>query len=114
MHEFAIAEHLFQIVNDSAKKAKAERVVSVQLSLGVRSHVDLESLKSYYDFLSKGSLGEGAILQANTRAMTFFCDSCQQFYETVDADFTCPACKAYGTLENAGDELLIKSIEVEP
>ncbi len=114
MHEFAIAEHLFQVVNDSAKKVKAECVVSVQLSLGVRSHVDLESLKSYYDFLSKGNLGEGAILQASTRAMTFFCDSCQQSYETADIDFTCPNCKSFGTLENVGDELLIKSIEVEP
>lgn len=114
MHEFAIAEHLVSTVEEAARQAGAERVFKVHLALGVRSHVELESLQWFYDHLSQDGPANGAVLVSQPLPMRFHCDSCKLEYSVTDETLNCPSCHGLGKLVDAGDDMRIDSLEVGP
>ena len=114
MHEFAIAEHLVTTVENAAKQASAEQVLRVHLALGVRSHVELESLQWFFDQLSQDGLAKGAVLVSKPLPMRFACDCCGSEYSVTGETFDCPYCYEVGKLIDAGDDIRIDSLEVSP
>lgn len=115
MHEYAIAQHLVNLVETQAKMAKAKRVLAVDISLGEQSHVHSESLSLYFDMLTDAekSPASGAELRVKRTPMWFYCPTCKLEYTVKTNDFCCPDCSELGQLIDAGDELSLQSIEVK-
>ena len=108
-----MAAQLIRLVEEHARRAGAQRVLAVHLALGEHSHVVGDALRFHFEQLATGSLVAGASLHIRRIPMRFRCDDCNADYTPEVGDWRCPQCGRVGRLLDAGDELLIESIEVE-
>jgi len=67
----------------------------------------------YFDFVSQGTLAEGAELSFRRVAVEVECGACGHVWHPEDADWTCPACGEAKARVRAGREFYIDSIDVE-
>ena len=113
MHEYHIVE---RIVNEILKKAKAsgaKKITSVTLVLGELSGLGEESIRVYFENLSKENILEGAALVIKSEKSKLKCEACGDIFERSKSDFHCPKCRSLGVLSNPGKEFYIDNIETE-
>lgn len=113
MHELPVTEQIVEIVLDHARKAKAERVLKINLVIGELSNFAGESIQFYFDILSKGSEAENASLSISRIPARARCQTCKKEFNPGGMNWFCPACG--GSIEEilGGREFHIESIEVE-
>ena len=113
MHELSVTEQLLEIVLEHARKAKAERVVKVNLVIGELTGFAGESIQFYFETLSKETEAEKAsltIARIPTRAK---CQHCGTEFDPGGTDWVCPVCGGPVEEVMAGREFYVESIEVE-
>ncbi len=113
MHELPVAEQLVKIVLDHARKAKAERVLKINLVIGELSSFVGESIQFYFDILSKETEAENASLSISRISAEARCRECKSEFNPGGMNWLCPKCG--GPIEEIvrGREFHIESIEVE-
>ncbi len=114
IHELAITEAVLKIVLKYAADNQAARVVSIRLQAGELRDLTEEWIQRYFDYLSPGTLAEGAIISLTRIPVQMTCQDCQtSFSADIHLDqIECPACGNDKTALSGGDEFLIESIEV--
>jgi hydrogenase nickel incorporation protein HypA/HybF len=113
MHEMAITEEILRISVEHAERAGAERMTDIHIVIGDLSSVVDDSVQFYFDFLSPGTLAEGAELHFHRVAARLRCRQCETEFEPQGIDWRCPNCQSMGGEVIAGREFFIESIEVE-
>jgi len=113
MHELAITENILRIAVEHATRAGAQRITDISIVIGDLSSVVDDSVQFYFDFLSAGTLAEGAELHFHRVAARFRCRQCGQEFAPHGMDWRCPGCQALGGEIIAGKEFYVESIEVE-
>src|SRR5262249_14507891 len=113
MHEFGVMSYLLEAVEEKAQELGATRVLAINLVIGDRASIVDDSLLYYFDFMTPGTVAEGAQLNTRRVPTRFRCDRCDKLYEPVGADFRCPDCGKVGQLTEEGAEFLIESIVIE-
>ena len=113
MHELAITQSMFDLVLEQAEKVGAKEVGKINLVIGEMTGVVDECVKFYFDFLSKGTLAEGATLSFKMVPTMAQCRDCHKSFELKEFDWTCPYCQGYDIKIIAGQELFVESMEVE-
>ncbi|HPD55778.1 MAG TPA: hydrogenase maturation nickel metallochaperone HypA [Smithellaceae bacterium] len=116
MHEMPITESILNIVLKHAVMNKASKVMAVHLQIGRLSDLEDEWLQRYFDYLSKGTIAEGAKLEIERMPIVVRCDACSTSYEAqVDkiGNLVCPSCGAENGTLVSGREYYIKSMEVQ-
>ena len=113
MHELSVTESVLQIALTHAEQAEARRILRIDLAVGALSGIVGESVQFYFDFVSKGTLAEGAQLVFHHLPARFRCQSCRAEYEPEGLDWTCPLCQALQPQAIGGQEFRVESIEVE-
>ncbi len=113
MHELAITQSMFDLVMEQAKKAKAKKVGKVNLVIGEMTGVVGECVQFYFDFISKETIAEGAVLSFAMVPPKAQCRGCDKTFELGEFEWTCPYCKGSSLEIIAGQELYVDSIEVE-
>ena len=68
MHEMGITQALLDMSVSKAQEAGASSVKQINLVIGDMSSVLDDSVQFYFDFLSKGSIAEGARLSFQTHS----------------------------------------------
>ncbi len=113
MHELPVTEQIVEIVLDHARKAKAKRVLKINLVIGELSSFVGESIQFYFDMLSKGSEAESASLAICRIPARARCQACKEEFNPGGVNWFCPICG--GPIEEIldGREFYIESIEVE-
>ena len=109
----AITQSMFDLVLQHAEKAGARRVGKINLVIGELTGVVGESVQFYLDFLSKGTVVEGAALDVTTVPAKTRCRDCGETLEMKRFDWTCSACGGKSLDAIAGRELYLESIEVD-
>ncbi len=115
MHELPVTENILKVVLRHADEARAQKVVSVSLRIGELSDIIEEWLQRYFDYLSKGTLAEGAALRVERMPVVFRCEGCgESFHVKIREvkDIVCPACGGGKATFVSGREFFIKDIEV--
>lgn len=114
IHELAITESLLKIVLKHAEDNNAEKVVSVQLQVGEMRDITEEWMQRYFDYLSKGTMAEGAKIMIRTIPVTFRCEGCAHLFsaDIRKGDPVCPLCSGRRGQVTGGNEFLIVSIGV--
>jgi len=115
MHELPVTESILNIVLKHAATNQVRSVVSISLRVGEMSDLEDEWIQRYFDYLSKGTVAEGAKLKIERVPVTIQCSSCQATYTVnlrQDKDPKCPQCGATGGKLLAGREYYIKDMEV--
>jgi hydrogenase nickel incorporation protein HypA/HybF len=111
MHELSLSG---AIVNTVVKHADGRQVSVVSLRVGALRQVVPDTLEFYFEFVSKGTVCEGARLEQELIPALLRCASCAREWEIDMPIFMCPSCGTAGRVEVAsGEEFEVESIEVE-
>jgi hydrogenase nickel incorporation protein HypA/HybF len=110
MHELSLSSAIVATVE---KHADGRRVTLVSLRIGTLRQVIPDSLEFYFDFVSKGTVCEGARLEHEVVEARLRCEDCGEEW-TIDVPaFRCPGCNGSNVAVASGNEFEVESIEVE-
>ncbi|MBI4769616.1 MAG: hydrogenase maturation nickel metallochaperone HypA [Chloroflexi bacterium] len=113
MHELGIIESLLDVARQHAARAGAARVTDLYLVLGQLSEVAEDSARFYWDFVSRGTVCEGARLHFERVPALLHCLDCDRRFTLTGEMTPCPDCGG-GRLEVlAGEEFRLESIDVD-
>ena len=114
MHELSVTQSILEIALDYARRNQANQILEIHLQIGEITDFDDEWLQRYFDFVSKGTLAEGARLRITRVPARLQCRSCSfQFpldRETWSSE--CPSCRSKETELISGREFRVESLEV--
>jgi len=113
MHELSITQSMFDLVLKHAEQAEAKKVTKINLVIGEMTGVVRECVQFYLDFLSKGTVVEGAALSVEMVPPKARCRQCGETFQLGEFDWTCTKCGGKSLQVMAGRELFVESIEVE-
>jgi hydrogenase nickel incorporation protein HypA/HybF len=115
MHELSVTEGILKIALKHAAVNNVRKVKSIRLQIGKLSGLEDEWIQRYFDYLSKDTLAEGAILKIERMPIVVQCSACSTSSETEMADMgnlACPACGGKGSTLLSGREYTVKDMEV--
>jgi hydrogenase nickel incorporation protein HypA/HybF len=116
MHELPVTESILKIVLKHAQMNNVRQVVSIHLQIGKLSDLEDEWIQRYFDYLSKGTVVQGAKLKIERMPIRVQCNACSTSYE-ADAsklgELVCPNCKSNEGTVLSGREYYIKDMEVQ-
>jgi hydrogenase nickel incorporation protein HypA/HybF len=116
MHELPVIQSILDIVLRHARMNQVSKVYSVALAVGELSDLQDEWLQRYFDYVSKGTLAEGARLEIKRTPVVFKCGNCAKeiSVKPVDInDMVCPECGKKEFTLISGREYFIKSMEAQ-
>lgn len=111
MHELSITENLLEITLRHA--GDAQRVTDLYIVVGQLSSVVDDSVQFYWDFVSEGTVAQGALLHFRRIPAGLECKACGCRYTLSGEALTCPECGASDIRVVAGEEFYLESIAVE-
>jgi hydrogenase nickel incorporation protein HypA/HybF len=115
MHELPITESILKIVLKHTEGNRVQKVIAIHLQVGKLSDLEDDWIQRYFDYLSRGTVAEGAKLKIERTPVMMQCNSCSTSYETDIArmgDLVCPACGEKGGTILSGREYTVKEMEV--
>jgi hydrogenase nickel incorporation protein HypA/HybF len=113
MHELAVCQGLMAQVAQVARREDAEQVTRILLSIGPLSGVEARLLADAFPIAAAGTVAEGAQLEIEQLPIRVKCLTCTKETEATANRLLCGACGDYRTQLLSGDELLLKSLELE-
>ena len=114
MHEYSITRSIIEIIKENLKGKKFNEVIAVDFEIKKMSHIEPESIRFYYKFLTKDEEAlKGAKLRFNEKGLKVRCKDCNKESVIEGTDFKCSFCssKNVGFVEE--DELRIISLDIE-
>src|SRR6185295_18667789 len=109
MHEFSITQNLLDV---ALKKAKARRIVNVNLLIGSFSGEREESIQFYWRDLARGTPGESAKLHFQHVKADMKCFGCGGALGFDDNGSLCVYCQDNNSQLSSGEDVKLESIEV--
>ena len=109
MHELALT---CSIVETAASAAQGRPVARVTLVIGRLSGVMVEAVRFCFPEVARGTPLDGAALDIEEPAGRARCEHCDAEFSTPDLLTQC-ACGSYDVMLVAGEELLVRSIELK-
>ena len=113
MHELPITENILRIALDYAERSEATRVTGLNLVIGQLASVVNDSVQFYWDFVSKDTLCEGAVLHFERIPAEMLCLECGHTYILSKGLEGCPQCESFRIKVQAGEEFRLQSIDIE-
>jgi hydrogenase nickel incorporation protein HypA/HybF len=113
MHELSVTESLLKTASDYAIKNNAEKVICLNLQIGDLSGIIDDSVQFYWDIISEDTICSKAKLNIEKVPAKFICEACKTEFLMGQDLQPCPQCKSMDIKVIAGDEFLLKSIEIE-
>ncbi|HMD51249.1 MAG TPA: hydrogenase maturation nickel metallochaperone HypA [Solirubrobacteraceae bacterium] len=109
MHELSIGR---EILETAVHHAEGRPVLLVSVTIGALRQVVPDSLQFNFAILARGTVCEGARLQARLVPARLRCE-CGHEWELHELSFLCPRCGGGRTSVLDGEQLSVESIEVE-
>lgn len=113
VHELPVTESILDIALRHAKQAGATRITDIHLVIGQLSSIVDESVRFYWNFVSKDTMAEGARLHFRRVAARMACLACGAEYQPDGLALACPACQSRRVRVVAGEEFQVEAIEVD-
>ncbi len=110
MHELSVAS---AVLNTAIKHAGPRSVSVVSLRIGKLRQVVPDSLRFYFEIVSRDTVCEGARLALEEIDARLACSDCAHEWEPEILAFRCPRCESATVRVLAGEELEVDYIEVE-
>ncbi|MEJ2471291.1 MAG: hydrogenase maturation nickel metallochaperone HypA [Desulfuromonadales bacterium] len=113
MHELSLTQSLIEAAVDHAKRAKAERILSVTVEIGALSGVIADAVLFAYDVCSRDTLAEGSRLEIRHIAGRGHCLDCQREAEITTLTHVCPHCSSLALRIVQGEEMKFTEMEID-
>ena len=107
--------NILDIVLEYAGKAGAKKVSKINLNVGDLSDLIPEWMQRYFEFVSKDTIAEKALLEINRIPAVIRCRQCDHEF-TLNREnwqFSCAKCQSSDIELVSGREFTVESIEVE-
>ena len=115
MHELSVTKNILEILLKNAAPNNVSRIVAVNLKIGELSDLEGEWIQHYFDYISKGTVTEGAVIKVERIPVKIDCDECSSVF-TVDIKKTeeirCVNCGSDQCSLKSGMEYYIENMEV--
>lgn len=112
MHEMALCESVLNVLQAEAAKQGFSKVTAVWLELGDLAAVEVNSFRFCFDVVIKHSLASDADLHIIHVSGEGWCFDCEQSVSIKQKYASCPLCGGYQLKITNGDQMRIKSLEV--
>lgn len=113
MHELPITESILEIALKHAEASGAVRITDIYIVIGQLSSVVDDSVQFYWDFVSEGTIAEGAELHFKRISTELTCLECGARYQPPQGQLACAACGSLRVRVEKGQEFYVDSIAVE-
>lgn len=113
MHEMSICESVVQMLEEQAAVHSYTRVKAVWLEIGPLAGVEPEALTFCFDAVTRGTLAEKARLEIVHTPVAAWCMPCGKSVGIANRFDSCPDCGSHQLQITGGNELRIKSMEVD-
>jgi len=113
VHELAITQGILDIALKEAHAAGATKITRVNVVIGELSGAVADCVQFYFDFLTKDSAAEGAMLNFKMVPTVLKCRGCSTEFSPQDTAWACPNCQSTSVEVLAGRDCFVESIEVE-
>lgn len=117
MHELGLTQNILNTALKYAKKSDSKKVVTIVLRLGVLRDIKAEWITHYFQYISRGTLAEGAEILVIPDPIICRCNDCHQDFEIDHEQYTgedilCPHCSKQNYTLISGAKFQIEGIEV--
>jgi len=112
VHELPITQRLLNTALERAEQAGARHILRLNLVVSERSAIVGESVRFYWDIISRGTMAEGAKLHFEWTPVQMECLACDSVFP-LDGQYACPACGQGRVAAVNGDVFQLESIDVE-
>ncbi len=113
MHEMSIAMNVVEIATDQARNNGASRINQIVLEVGTLAGIMIDSLEFCFESACKGTMAEDAELRIEQREARGRCQDCDSEFEMETFLAICPNCESFKIEQISGQELKIKTINVD-
>lgn len=113
MHELSVCLALVEQVQRIAAERNAAEVSRIVLEVGPLSGVEAELLRNAYPLAAAGTVAENADLVIESAAIVVSCGECGAESPASANRLLCASCGGYRTRVVSGDEMILKSLELE-
>jgi hydrogenase nickel incorporation protein HypA/HybF len=113
MHEYSITESMFSLAMEKAGEARAKKITRINMVLGELSGIDDGCVNFYFDFMSRDTIADGAVLSFTKMPLRLHCRHCQKDFPPQNNDWACPDCRKADVDIVSGRECYLESIEVD-
>lgn len=115
MHELAVVADIVKIALKHGESNGAKKIVRVKIRVGEFTDLYEEWMQRYFDFASKGTIAEGAVMEVAWTPAVFHCDKCKVAFAVKIRevrDVICPHCATGEVSYVSGREFFVAGIEV--
>ena len=115
MHELSVTQSILDLSLEYAQRNQAARILAIDLQVGEITDFDDDWIQKYFDFVSKGSIAEGARLRITRIPAKLQCRACSAVFPLDRSTWNsqCPSCQSKDTELVSGREFRVESLEVE-
>jgi hydrogenase nickel incorporation protein HypA/HybF len=113
MDERELANQVLAILDQTAYRMAARRILTVHLAVGGRRVIDIERLCSVFRDVSRGTVAESAQLFVKVLPVRHHCLGCGCDFEASNADCPCTECGHPHTELKGGEELRLLDMEID-
>jgi hydrogenase nickel incorporation protein HypA/HybF len=113
MHELSIAESIIELLEEHAVTHKFKKVTKITLEIGVLAGIEKSALFFCFDAAAQNSLAEGAELLIEDKLAKGVCRHCERQVTITGWYEPCTYCGQLLINITEGEQMNIKSLEVE-
>jgi len=110
MHELSVTQSALEA---ALLRAGTARITDVHLAIGTVSAIEPESIRLYWDEISKGTLAEGAVLHFQRVPTESVCMDCGHRFLIETEVPPCPACQGLHVSAVDDEYLGLAALDVE-
>jgi hydrogenase nickel incorporation protein HypA/HybF len=115
MHELAVTKSILKLVLDHTTRHGGTQVLKIHLVIGEMRNLEEDWIQHYFDYISKGTPAEKAVIKVKKVPVGFLCSSCgKNFAADVrqEQKILCPYCNSFEYDLATGRELIVEKVEV--
>lgn len=114
MHELPVINTIHSVILKHAVTHQVKKVTAIHLQVGALSDLEDEWMQTYFDYVSRGGIAEGAKLMIQRVPAKMQCGDCSTTYEMDlkgGGKPSCPECNSASCSLVSGREYHIKNME---
>lgn len=113
MHELTLCRYLIEIVEHEANLRNVRRIHKIYLEIGKLAAIEKKAFLFAFDVASKDTIANNARLEIIEVDGAAHCHHCNKVTKLSQRYSSCQFCDNFNLTMIAGEELKIKSMEVE-
>lgn len=114
MHELAVTKSILKLALDHAAQNGAKEILAIHLLIGEMRNLEEDWIQRYFDYISKGTSAEHAVIKVKKVPALFLCKHCErQFAVNIreDKQMLCSHCGSFEYDLVSGRELVVEQLE---